>query len=122
MCKFCFKRLFHNMMHIIVRYTKAPNTVGNIIYVTVHVDMKYKLEKIISEKLLTIQAKLSCPANWTTEYSGYLMAAHDIHNGRTEFECIDNQPESVPGLNGFDDQCSLLSCGGNMQQFQLSSI
>ena len=48
------------------------------------------------------------------------MAAHDGHNGRTLFECIDHQPESVPGLDGYDDNnalyypveatCNSLSC------------
>ena len=53
-------------------------------------------------KLLVIPAKLTCPTNWTTEYTGYLMAAAYNHNGRTLFECVDDQPESVPGLNGDD--------------------
>ena len=71
-------------------------------------------------KLLVIPAKLTCPTNWTTEYTGYLMAAHDGHNGRTLFECVDDQPESVPGLNGYDSTnalyyhveatCNSLSC------------
>ena len=71
-------------------------------------------------KLLVIPAKLTCPTNWTTEYTGYLMAAHYSHNGRTLFECVDDQPESVPGLNGRDSDnaiyyhaeatCNSLSC------------
>ena len=32
-----------------------------------------------------------------------LMAAYEDHNGRTLFECIDQQPESVPELNGHDE-------------------
>ena len=71
-------------------------------------------------KLLVIPAKLTCPTNWTTEYTGYLMATHYSHNGRTIFECVDDQSESVPGLNGGDDNnalyyhveatCNSLSC------------
>ena len=71
-------------------------------------------------KLLVIPAKLTCPTNWTTEYTGYLMAAHYSHNGRTLFECVDDQPESVPGLNAQDNNnaiyyhaeatCNSLSC------------
>ena len=67
-----------------------------------------------------IPAKLSCPTNWTTEYNGYLMAAYPGHNGRTLFEGIDGQPETVSGLNGFDNDnalyyhveatCNSLSC------------
>ena len=74
----------------------------------------------IRSKLLLIPAKLSCPTNWTMEYNGYLMAAHYSHNGRTLFECIDDQPESVPRLNARDDSnalyyhveatCNSLSC------------
>ena len=67
--------------------------------------------------VLMIPAKLTCPTHWTTEYTGYLMAAPDHHNGRTLFECIDQQPESVPELNGHDVNdahveatCNSLSC------------
>ena len=58
-------------------------------------------------KLLVIPAKLTCPTNWTREYTGYLMAAAHDHNGRRLFECVDDQPESVPGLNGQDDSNAL---------------
>ena len=69
--------------------------------------------------LLMIPAKLTCPTHWTTEYTGYLMAAYHGHR-RTLFECIDHQPESVPGLDAHDDEnalyyhveatCNSLSC------------
>ena len=49
------------------------------------------------DTVLMIPAKLTCPTNWTTEYTGYLMAAYDGDNGRTLFECIDSTPESIPG-------------------------
>ena len=52
--------------------------------------------------VLMIPAKLTCPTNWTTEYTGYIMASHTCHKGRLLYECIDQAPESVPGLNGFD--------------------
>ena len=71
-------------------------------------------------KLLVIPAKLTCPTNWTTEYTGYIMATHYSYNGRTLFECVDDQPESVPGLNGYEKDnaryyhveatCNSLSC------------
>ena len=48
------------------------------------------------------------------------MAARYNYNGRTLFECIDHQPESVPGLDGCDSNnalyyyveatCNSLSC------------
>ena len=54
------------------------------------------------DTVLMIPAKLTCPTHWTTEYTGYLMAGRENLNGRTLFECIDQQPQSVPGLNGID--------------------
>ena len=43
-----------------------------------------------------IPAKTQCPSNWTLEYSGYLMSAHYAHH-RTMYECVDKNPDSVPG-------------------------
>ena len=45
-----------------------------------------------------IPAKTQCPSTWTLEYSGYLMSAyrHNSHY-RTMFECVDKNPDSVPG-------------------------
>ena len=72
------------------------------------------------DTVLMIPAKLTCPTNWTTEYTGYLMAAYHGHYGRTLFECIDSTPQSVPGLDGWDNDnalyyhveatCNSLSC------------
>ncbi len=43
-----------------------------------------------------LPAKLTCPPNWTLEYSGYLMSArHDHH--RTSYKCVDKEPESISG-------------------------
>jgi len=42
-----------------------------------------------------IPAQLSCPSSWTQEYYGYLMAEwYGRH--RTMFECVDQNPQSVP--------------------------
>ena len=49
-----------------------------------------------------IPAKTQCPTNWTLEYIGYLMSEYR-NNGRTMYECVDSNPESVPGLNGSSD-------------------
>ena len=46
-----------------------------------------------------IPAKTQCPTHWTLEYIGYLMSTDYTHGGRTMFECVDKDPESVPGLN-----------------------
>ena len=48
-----------------------------------------------------IPAKTRCPSTWTLEYSGYLMSSY--HGSprwphyRTMFECVDKNPDSVPG-------------------------
>ena len=50
--------------------------------------------------LLMIPAKTQCPTNWTIEYVGYLMSAAQVHALPTEYQCVDKDPESVPGLDG----------------------
>ena len=49
------------------------------------------------ESVLMIPAKSSCPSSWTREYYGYLMTEDREHLGRTMFECVDKNPESIPG-------------------------
>ena len=48
-----------------------------------------------------IPAKTQCPSTWTLEYSGYLMSAYKGISGnihyRTMFECVDKNPDSIPG-------------------------
>ena len=46
--------------------------------------------------LLMIPARRDCPASWTKEYEGALMAEHYTYH-RSMFECVDLNPESVPG-------------------------
>ena len=55
-----------------------------------------------------IPAKTSCPLNWTREYYGYLMTenrGNHNHNirGRTMFECVDKDQESLPGSHANTD-------------------
>ena len=69
-----------------------------------------------------IPAKTQCPTHWTLEYIGYLMSENrDRSNGgRTMYECVDKDPESVPALDpagdarGFfelvEPYCNGLSC------------
>ena len=49
--------------------------------------------------LLMIPGKTSCPVSWTTEYVGYLMSGYKYNDLPTTYECIDKDPESVPGLD-----------------------
>ena len=43
-----------------------------------------------------IPAKTQCPSTWTLEYSGYLMSDYRNYH-RTMYECVDKNPDSVPG-------------------------
>ena len=51
--------------------------------------------------VLMIPANSSCPPNWIREYYGYLMTEwKGVYNnirGRTMFECVDKDQESLPG-------------------------
>ena len=50
--------------------------------------------------VLMIPAKRSCPSNWIREYQGYLMCATSksgYADKRTMFECVDINPDTVPG-------------------------
>ena len=54
--------------------------------------------------VLMIPAKTSCPPNWIREYYGYIMTEwkgdHNYNHGRTMFECVDKDQESLPGSHG----------------------
>ena len=52
--------------------------------------------------VIMIPAKASCPSSWTREYYGYIMTAfrgrqNNFIVGRTMFECVDKDQESLPG-------------------------
>ena len=47
-------------------------------------------------KLFMLPARDECPTTWTLEYSGYLMTEANAHY-RNSFECVDKNPESIPG-------------------------
>ena len=51
------------------------------------------------DTVMMIPAKTECPTSWTTEYIGYLMSQAQHHTHSTMYECVDKEPESVPGLN-----------------------
>ena len=46
--------------------------------------------------VLMIPARVSCPATWTLEYSGYLMTSQK-EDFRQSAACVDRDPETVPG-------------------------
>ena len=47
-------------------------------------------------KLFMLPGNSTCPRTWTLEYSRYLMAAKKVQQ-RTSFQCVDKDPESIPG-------------------------
>ena len=46
--------------------------------------------------VITLPARNQCYGGWNTEYTGFLMAGNVWHPGRTEFVCMDGEPETVP--------------------------
>ena len=42
------------------------------------------------DTVVMIPAKLTCPSNWTTEYTGYLMSSRV--NRASQLECVDQNP------------------------------
>ena len=60
------------------------------------------------ETMLMIPAKATCPTSWTREYYGYLLTGYKNSAGRTTFECVDRNSESVPGSAADDDEVYML--------------
>ena len=52
---------------------------------------------------IMIPARMTCPEGWTREYHGYLMAERNTHASPSLFECVDPDPEVIPGLAGNED-------------------
>ena len=48
--------------------------------------------------VIMVPAKSLCPSSWTREYYGYLTTEHDGHH-RSSFNCIDINPEVIPGTS-----------------------
>ena len=79
-----------------------------------------------------IPAKTQCPTHWTPEYVGYLMTQRHDHAGRTMYECVDKDAESVAGLNAASDPraifylvepyCNGLSCPPYDEEKELTCI
>ena len=52
---------------------------------------------------LMIPARFTCPSSWTREYKGYLMTHYYIHKKNAVYECVDENPESIPGGSANND-------------------
>ncbi|XP_019639248.1 PREDICTED: uncharacterized protein LOC109481186 [Branchiostoma belcheri] len=79
---------------------------------------------------LMIPARLSCPSGWTREYRGYLMTSY-YNQYRTEFVCMDGEPEARPGghinHNGalfypVEANCGSLPCPNYVQGRELTCV
>ncbi|XP_066276550.1 short-chain collagen C4-like [Branchiostoma lanceolatum] len=79
---------------------------------------------------LMIPARLSCPSGWTREYKGYLMTGYRLHQ-RTEFVCMDGEPETRPGGHESVDgalfypveaSCGALPCPNYVQVHELTCV
>ena len=57
--------------------------------------------------VLMMPARNDCPSGWTEEYHGYLMAEKDDHRKSSEYICVDENAEAVPG-SGADRNGALL--------------
>ena len=67
--------------------------------------------------VLMVPAKTKCPKDWTLEYIGYIMTEHRVHSSPKMFECVDRDPESIPGLESAAALRAVLytvepTCGG----------
>eukprot|EP00058_Branchiostoma_floridae_P013337 XP_002598825.1 hypothetical protein BRAFLDRAFT_74498 [Branchiostoma floridae] len=79
---------------------------------------------------LMIPARLSCPSGWTREYKGYLMTA-GYTQYRSEFVCMDGEPETRPGGHGnhngalfylVEASCGSLPCPNYVQGRELTCV
>ena len=84
------------------------------------------------ETVLMIPAKTQCPDSWREEYQGYLMStAQSSSHYRTMFECVDGNPETIPGSAGstngavfyhVEANCNGLPCGPYDPQKELTCV
>ena len=78
---------------------------------------------------LMIPGTRTCPAGWSAEYAGYLMATHySLVKG--EFLCVDRQAEGVgnpatsggAGIYPTEGECGALPCGPYIQNRELTCV
>ncbi|XP_070535345.1 short-chain collagen C4-like [Ptychodera flava] len=66
--------------------------------------------------LLMVPARNECPSEeWTREYYGYLMAAHHTHK-RSEYLCVDRNPEAMPDSAGNENGALLYVVEGRCDE------
>ena len=52
---------------------------------------------------IMIPSRYECPSGWRREYYGYLMAGNDGQNAATQFTCVDESLEQIPGSGADTD-------------------
>ena len=72
---------------------------------------------------IVIPASNHCPDAWTTEYTGYL-SSEKIYHYRTEFVCLDGNPESSVGGPPVQSVCGALPCPpyANLRGWHVPSV
>ena len=53
--------------------------------------------------VLMIPGRNQCYSGWTLEYKGYLVAGYYGHAAATEYVCLDDNPEVIPGGHADED-------------------
>ena len=67
-----------------------------------------------------IPGRDTCPTGWTKEYTGYIFSSAHGHAHSTDYICVDDTPQIVPGSDGdhtsgllyvVEGVCPSLQCG-----------
>ena len=72
----------------------VDNTFGQMIYHDPPCAVCYTSTKAVQ---IMIPAKTTCPISWTVEYVGYLMSEWSDNKRNAVYECVDINPEVLPG-------------------------
>ena len=106
--------------------THPPQPLHSVLYHNVPCAVCYTATR---DTVVMIPANLHCPTHWTVEYTGYLMTERYNHH-RSTYECVDKDPESVPGLGAsftsffyhVEPVCADLSCPPYDAQMELTCV
>ena len=81
--------------------------------------------------VVMLPAKTTCPACWTKEYEGYLMAERHSHPSPSTFECVDVAAEGIQRNGSFvqsgyfvpvEARCGTLPCGPYDPEKELACV
>ena len=74
-----------------------------------------------SDKIM-IPSHYVCPDGWHKEYSGYIMAGNDAHNGGNMYYCIDENLEVVKGSGSCDSAYEMYTVGAHRLHIPTTSM